>query len=114
MPKKLTEIETLNAYLNGVMGRADHHAHKVREIALALVGAIIWKKDNGESISVMTQNNETKNVLWVTINKKRYAFSYNHEIGKIEMKEGTVRGKIIYSFDNDTELSLIRDKFNNL
>jgi len=41
MPKKLTEIETRNAYLNGVMERADHHAHKVREVALALVGATI-------------------------------------------------------------------------
>jgi hypothetical protein len=59
MAKKLTEIETLNAYLNGVMERADHHAHKVREVALALVGAIIWKKDNDESISVMTKDNET-------------------------------------------------------
>ena len=41
------------------MGRADHHAGNVNEIALALVGAILWRK-NDRSIKVMEYNGETK------------------------------------------------------
>lgn len=44
MALTVTEIEELRAYINGVMARADHHAGNVKEIALTLTGAILWRK----------------------------------------------------------------------
>ena len=46
MALTVTDVEQLRAYLCGVMSRADHHAGSVNEIALALVGAILWRKDD--------------------------------------------------------------------
>ncbi|SNS99094.1 hypothetical protein SAMN05421770_103370 [Granulicella rosea] len=105
MPLPVTDVTLLKAYLAGVMQRADHHANEVEMIALALTGAIIWKKDADRDIEVMQQQGETKNVLWVYIHGSRYAFSYNHAAKAIEMREGTTRGAILHSFSNGTTLS---------
>lgn len=37
------DVEELHTYATGVMARADHHAGKVKGIALALLGGIIWR-----------------------------------------------------------------------
>ncbi len=38
MAKTINDLEILQAYIRGVISRADHHANDVDEIALALVG----------------------------------------------------------------------------
>jgi hypothetical protein len=111
MPLQVTEIEILREYLNGVMGRADHHAKEVEAIALALAGAIVWKKDVGKDIEVMTQDGDTKNVLWVLIQGQRYAFSFNHQMRSIEMRRNTTRGPVLHSFSNKTSLSSLHSIF---
>lgn len=86
------------------MERADHHANGVKEIALALTGAILWRKEDDDPIKVMTYNGETKNVLWARINGARYAFSYNHTAGEIELRKGSTQGGAVHSFSNSTPL----------
>ena len=113
MALTVKDIDTLQKYIKGVMSRADHHAGNVNEIVLALAGAIVWKKDIS-SIKVMERKGETKNVLWVNINSKKYAFVYNHNTGKIDMKEKTIQGSNLYEFDNKTSLSKIRTIFDTL
>ena len=105
MALTVTEIEGLRAYLNGVMDRADHHAGAVKEVALALTGAILWRKEDDEPIKVMAQGGETKNVLWVRIGGRRYAFSYNHAAATIEMREDSTQGPTLHSFSNATPLA---------
>ena len=105
MALTVTEIEGLRAYINGVMERADHHAGAVKEIALALTGAILWRKEDDEPIRVMAHNGDTKNVLWVRIGGSRYAFSYNHSTAQIEMRKGSTQGATLHSFSNATPLS---------
>lgn len=107
------DIDTLQAYIEGVMERADHHAGKVNEVALTIAGAIVWKKDE-RSIKVMERAGETKNVLWVTIGSNKYAFSYNHELGKIEMREKSIQGKVLHEFDNSTTASEVKNIFEKL
>jgi hypothetical protein len=111
MALTVTEIEDLRAYINGVMARADHHAGAVNEIALALTGAILWRKEDSDPIKVMAQNGETKNVLWVRMGGARYAFSYNHEAGQIEMREGSTQGATLHTFTNSTPLADVRRIF---
>lgn len=95
------------------MGRADHHAKNINEITLALVGAIIWRKDS-EAIEVMVRKGEMKNVLWVKINGIRYAFSYNHKNDSISMHRDSTHGMLVYDFTNQTPVAKIREVFETL
>jgi len=114
MALTVTEIEELRQYLCGVMDRADHHAGNVKEIALALAGAILWRKNDDEPIKVLAHGNETKNVLWVRIGTQRYVFSYNHEAGLIEMRQGSTQGPTLHQFSNATPLSTVMAIFKAL
>lgn len=113
MSQAVSDVDTLQRYIAGVVSRANHHAHNVNEIALALVGAIIWRKDATE-IKVMTRDGEMTNVLWVSIGGKRYAFSYNHGMGTVEMREGTLKGNVLASFNNATSIADLMKVFEKL
>src|SRR3712207_5175691 len=101
MPLPVTDIETLKAYINGVMKRADHHAGDVNEIALVLAGVIVWRKDD-EPIKINARDGEMKNVLWVRINNTKYAFSYNHHTREIELRQASLKGSMLHTCSNHT------------
>ncbi|CAK6687328.1 hypothetical protein ICNINCKA_00181 [Synechococcus sp. CBW1107] len=96
------------------MARADHHAGNVKEIALALTGAILWRKDDTDSIKVMERQGTTTNVLWVVIGGNRYAFSYNHTSGLIDMRQDSIQGPVLHTFSNSTPLSSLYSIFQAL
>jgi len=110
----IQDVDTLQKYIEGVMERADHHAVQVAGVALALSGAIIWRKDDDEEIEVLERDGELKNVLWVWIGGSRYAFSFNHDTGQIEMREGSTQGAVIQSFDNNTTMAHVESVFRGL
>jgi hypothetical protein len=110
MPRSVTDVDLLSAYVRGVMGRADHHAKNVEDISLALAGAIIWRKDP-VPLEVMEQDGDLKNVLWVHISGLRYALSYNHRASTIEIRQGTTRGAVLGSFSNSTPLQDVKSFF---
>ena len=114
MPEHVVDIDRLHQYLCGVMDRASHHAGAVAEIALVLAGAIVWRKDETQPIKVMVREGEMKNVLWANIGGKRYAFSYNHASGEIEMREGSIQGDALHKFSNATPLKEVFDIFQSL
>jgi hypothetical protein len=105
MATTVTEIEVLRQYIGGVMARADHHANRVDEVALALVGAILWRKDADQEIKVLV------NVLWVYIGGSRYALSYNPESGEIEMRNGSTHGTVKHTFSNAVNASIVKAIF---
>ncbi len=102
MPLAVKDIDTLKRYIEGVMYRAEHHAGNVGGAALALAGAIVWRKDDAEEIEVMERQGDLKNVLWVKIGGRRYAFSYDHEVRAIEMREDSTHGPVLHKFTNST------------
>ena len=99
MSQSVEEVSELQAYLRGVLNRADHHADNVNEVVLTLVGAILRRKDP-EPIRVMTKQGQTGNVLWVNMSGRKYAFSYSHASGKVEMREGSLQGAVAHTFSN--------------
>ena len=113
MPKPVTEIAVLQEYLRGVLDRATHHADNVSQIALAIAGAIIWRKDP-EPIKVLEQDGEMKNVLWAFIGGQRYAFTYDHKTQAILILQGTTHGAVLHSLTNATSLSQLYNIFANL
>lgn len=113
MALSMTAIDELRAYIRAVMERADHHAGNVNEIVLALAGAILWRKED-DDIKVMAHGQDTKNVLWVRIGGKRYAFSYVHATGTIEMRQDSTHGNVLHTFTNATALSDVKRIFEGL
>jgi len=113
MPHPVTDVDKLAEYIRGVIDRADHHATSVDQIALAVAGAIVWRKD-AEPIEVMAHDGEMKNVLWVRIGGSRYALSYNHLAGTIEVRRGTTRGAVLESFSNANSAGEVKTFFEGL
>lgn len=113
MPLTVADLDTLLEYFDGVMSRT-HHAPNVNAIALALLGAVLWKKDDDAHIEVRTYGGSTANILWVTIAGIRYALAYNHKEGCIELRERTSTGEVRFSFTNRTSVNEVRRLFEEL
>ncbi|SRR6266702_3241907 len=113
MPLTVADLKTLEKYLAGVMNRSEHHADTVGAIALALVGAVLWKKD-ATPIEVKTYAGKAANILWVEMGGKRYALAYNHKEGCIELRDRTLRGPALFTFDNKTPVTEVQKIFEEL
>lgn len=112
MPQTIESVNLLQQYLSGVLDRADHHAGNVDQICLAIAGAVIWRKSG--DLSVMSRDGDLKNVLWFIVGERRFAISYNHGEGRIEVREGTTRGNTLVSFDNATPIAEVKQFFQGL
>ena len=112
MSTTIHNIEILREYLSGVLDRADHHAQDVNEIALAIAGGIIWRTTN--NIKVLSREGQMKNVLWLQVNDRTLCFVYNHDLGSIEVREGSIQGVIIQSFNNNSSINEIKVFFERL
>lgn len=112
MPLTITTLTLLNEYINGVMNRADHHGQNVNEIVLTLAGAVIWRAT--QDVEVRTYNEETANILWLTINGHRYALAYNHLTGEIEIRDRNQNGTVIAAFNNTTNATEVKTIFARL
>lgn len=112
MATTIHNIEILREYLTGVLDRASHHAQNVNEIALAIAGGIIWRTT--DNIKVMSRDGEMKNVLWLQVDNRRLCFVYNHDSGNIEVRDGSIQGIVIESFNNSTALADVKTFFGNL
>ena len=108
----IDSIRILKEYLTGVLDRANHHAGNVNEIALAIAGGIIWRTTN--NLKVLSREGEMKNVLWLLVDDKRLCFVYNHDTSQIDVRESSIQGKTIISFNNSTSLSVVKKFFENL
>jgi Integron cassette protein VCH_CASS1 chain len=115
VPITATDVRTLHTIHEtgiGVMNRADHHAGQEKAIALALLGGIIWRADPG-SIEIKQYDGKLA-VLWLTVNTRRYALAYGHDTAKIEIRDRTMVGHALHSFDNQTPVSDVETIFRGL
>ena len=113
MAREVEKVDRLRDYLGLVLARADHHAQGVSDVALAIAGGVIWTKDD-TPIRVLDRDGDMKNVLWFRVAGRRYAFSYNHDTGEIELRKNSLQGKVIASFSNETTNTEVRDTFESL
>jgi len=114
MARTITDIDVLREYLGGVLDRAGHHAPNVEDIALAIAGAIVWRKDVGRDLKAFEREGEMKNVLWARIKEKRYAICYNHQAAAIEVREENTHGRVRASFTNANSARDVRLFFESL
>lgn len=107
------DVSRLEEYLKGVMDRAGHHASNVNEVVMTLMGAVLWRKDT-TPLEVRTQAGETANIIWFEVDGRKYALAYNHKAKLIELRERTLRGNVLHSFDNRTTAAQVRTIFSAL
>lgn len=113
MPRKVDLVGALQEYVRGVIAKAEHHAKRVDEIALAVAGAVLWRNDDDE-IEVMEHKGKMANVLWLRVNGRRYALSLNHITGEIDVREKTTHGKTLASFNNTNSVADVKTFFASL
>lgn len=111
MPITVEDVATLEKYLEGVMDRSEHHAETVGAVALALLGAVLWSKDDGTPLEVRTYAGQPANIVRFRINGKRYLLAYNHRAGSIELRSSTQSGPVRKRFTNETSVVEVRDTF---
>lgn len=104
MPITANDVDLLHRYAEGVMNRADHHAFRVKGIALMLLGGIIWRSEPG-TVEIEQYDGGLANVLRVTVNGRCYAFAYNHNTGMIEIRDRAQSGQALHSFNDDTPVA---------
>lgn len=104
MAVPIRTVDDLGNYLNGMLANADHHAYNIEEVVLKLVGAVVMLKDPGTVMECRAVHGETANVVWVYINGTRYAFAYQHNPPAIEIRERSLRGPVVASFDNSQSM----------
>jgi len=112
MPLTVADLGTLEEYLAGVMNRSGHHAQTVG--AVALIGAVLWKKDADTAIEVRTYDGAPANVLWVQMAGRRYALAYNHHEECIELRDRTQTGTAIHRFTNHTPVTEVWNAFERI
>lgn len=112
MAVTIATISLLQEYLAGVIARAEHHAPNVAQIALALIGGVIWKATG--DIEVREYKGRPANILWMPVNDKRYCFMFNHNTWIIEVRESSSQGKTLATFDNNTPLVDVMDFFKKM
>jgi Integron cassette protein VCH_CASS1 chain len=113
MALTVADLNTLESYLSGVLNRSNHHAETVGGIALALIGAVLWRKD-AVPIQVRTYDGRAANILWVQISGQRYALAYNHKRECIELRQRTQNGRTVARFDNSTSVAEVQRIFGSL
>lgn len=109
MPIAIDTLGAIQQYMDGVSGRAAHHASNVTDIALAVAGAV-FLCSTGE-IEVRTYNGSMANMLWFEVKGQRYALAFNHGTQAIELRDCTKEGRVLASFTNDTPTSEVRRIF---
>jgi len=114
MKREIKTIDELQQYLLGVKGRADHHGQSVNAIVFLIAGAVIQYKDPGAPIVVLMQNDELKNAMWVSIGGENYVFTFDHDNGAVQMKEGSTHGPVVKRFDNGTRVEEAIEFFDQL
>jgi hypothetical protein len=113
MPISVDDVATLERYLQGIMGRSEHHAETVGAIALALLGAVLWRKDE-KPLEVRRYAGAPANIVWFEVSGNRYALAYNHGAECIELRQRTQSGAVLHSFTNKTKVTEVRDVFVSL
>ena len=105
--------EQLKYYFDRVLEKANHHAKEVEEVALSIMGAVIWRAEGDIEVKE-TQEHKTGNILWFWCNGSRYALYYKHKTRQIELRAKNYKGKTLHKFDNGITQAEVFEIFSGL
>jgi hypothetical protein len=109
--KNLNTVPEIKEYLDGVIGRSNHHAPNVGKISNVLMSKVLHK--NTGDISVRTYASKTANILWFHVNDRSYSMSFNHQTSKIDLSNRSTK-VLVDSFDDSSSFHHIDAVFDTL
>ena len=98
MPVLVDTLDELRRHLAPVMtGRADPEAGEVGPAVLALMGAVLWRKDPGP-VEVGGPG-----LAWVSLGGERYLFRYDPHAWRVEVRRGSGSGELLLGVGDETD-----------
>ena len=98
MSVPVNTLDELQQHLAPVMtGHAGADTGKVGPAILALVGAILWRKDPGP-VEVRAPG-----MAWVNFGGERYLFRYDPHARQVEVRRGSGSGELLLGVDDGTD-----------
>jgi hypothetical protein len=89
-------------FIKAAIARADHHAKSVRQSIPVVTGNLQIYADIKKHLT---------NVVWFEVNNKPYVVRYNHKFKTIEFLNKNIRGELLFSCNNTTDIKSINDFF---
>lgn len=103
MARNLKTNKDIDDFIAKVITEAHHHAPWVEHIIQPLSDEVRKRINLGQdTVEVYERNGNLARTCWVTIANKRYVFTYDYQGKKIDLKDRTLRGHLLDSFDNNT------------
>jgi len=104
--RKLISIQEIKDFVIKVTGEASHHASEVESIIADLEYEVLRKINLAtDTFTVYERNGQLARTCWVVFSGRRYAFSYNYQNKKIELRKWSIQGVPLKAFDNSTPTS---------
>jgi len=98
-----------------VLGEAQDHGGKVLNVIQPLSDEVRKRINlNTDKVEVYERNGNMARTCWVTIQGRRYAFSYNYKTEKIDLRDRSIQGAKRFDFDNSTSFSDIQSEVGKL
>ena len=98
MPVLVDTLDELRRHLAPVLaGRAGPDAGEVGPAVLALLGAVLWRKDPGP-VEVRAPG-----MAWVSLGGERYLLRYDPHARQVEVRRGSGSGELLLGVSDGTD-----------
>jgi hypothetical protein len=110
MARRLTTNAQIDAFIAKVQTEAMHHAPWVAHVIQPLADAVrarLRLGAKGHDVSVYERNGQIARTCWVKVGGARWCFSYDYAGKKIELRQDSTQGPVVFQFDNATSEAAI-------
>ena len=109
-----TDIE-IDKYISRIILQTNHHAKNVDAVIMPLSQSVRSRINlNIDSVQVFERDGILGRACWVTLNGKRYVFSYNYQNQEIDLRQRSTQGVVVDTFNNGTSMQQIQRTVNSM
>jgi hypothetical protein len=101
MKQRVSDLETLENYLDEVVGRHEHHAHGFKAALLCFAGFLVHYSERFEALH---KQEGIQHAAWFSMNGKTFGMLLDPAKGHLLVKEGSVRGRVLIELTDQTGL----------
>lgn len=115
MARHLETDSQIDDFIDKVVAEAVHHGGAVAAVITPLSTAVRARLNLAtDKVEVYERNGNLARTCWVTLNRKRYVFTYNYKNRKIDLRANSLRGTVLFSFNNSSALVTIEQEISQL